>query len=314
MTCRYVCLITIVAIVAIVTTVSVDTGAQELGGIYVEVLDQTGQPVTDLTPEDFNIKTGPPSLSVDDEQTRPVVAAQPGTIPMKVALLVDNADGMVQGNALNSLRSGLGAFLDTLPAQHEVGLFTIARVPQLRVDFTTDRAELKESVSTIFAEKGQGAVMFDGIQETWARRFEDDDAWPVIVMVLTDGPEMSGNMTQDEYNALVGELMSRGANVHIVLLLTRGADARAKLRPIQTDYATNLTQNTGGLFQGINLATGLPDALTTLATEIGAHFDDMSNRWRVVYERSDPPGERIALMVNRPAVNVRIFTHRRMEP
>ena len=296
---RYRPLVVASVVVVVAMTVSVDAGAQELGSVYVEVLDQSGQPVTDLTPEEFQIQ--------EDAQTRPVVVAQPGTIPMKVALLVDNSDGIVKANALNALRAALDAFLDTLPAQHEVGLFTIARVVQRRVDFTTDRAELKESAGSIFADRSAGAVMFDGIRETWARRFEDDDAWPVIVMVLTDAPETSGNMTEDAYNTLVGELMSRGATVHAVLLSTRGGN-------IQTEYSINLTQNTGGRFQGIAAATGLPNTLTTLGTEIGTHFDDMSGRWRVAYERSDPPGEQISVAVNRPGVNVRIFTHRRMEP
>ena len=226
---------------------------------------------------------------------------------MKVALLVDNGDAIVKANALNPIRDALDAFLDTLPAQHEVGLFTIARFVQRRVDFTTDRAELKESVSTIFADRSGGAVMFHGIKETWERRFEDDDAWPVFVMVLTDGPKTSGNMSETEYGELVGSLMSRGATVHTVLLSTRGGN-------IQTEYSINLTQNTGGRYRGIAAATGLPNTLTTLATEIGTHFDDMSSRWRVVYERPDPPGDRISVWVNRPAVSVRVFAHRRMEP
>lgn len=291
-------MVAIVAL-AIATTVSVDTDAQALGSVYVQVMDQTGQPVTDLTPEEFNIQ--------EDEQTCTVVAAQPGTMPMKVALLVDNGNAIADANALNPLRDALDAFLDTLPAQHAVGLFTIARNMQRRVDFTTDRAVLKESVGTIFADRGAGAVMLDGIKETWERRFEDNDAWPVFVMVLTDGTESSGNMNENEYGELVGSLMMRGATVHSVLLSTRGGN-------VQTEYSINLTQNTGGRYRTIAVATGLPDTLTTLATEIGTHFDDMSSRWRVVYECPDPPGDRISVGVNRPGVGVRVFGHRRMEP
>ena len=42
--------------------------------------------------------------------------------PMKVALLVDNSYSARQ--SLNPLRAGLSAFLDALPPEHEVGLFT----------------------------------------------------------------------------------------------------------------------------------------------------------------------------------------------
>ena len=56
--------------------------AQELGLIYAVVLDQTGQPLTDLTPEEFQVS--------EDGNAAEVVSAQVGAEPIKIALLVDN--------------------------------------------------------------------------------------------------------------------------------------------------------------------------------------------------------------------------------
>ena len=104
--------------------------------------------------------------------------AEPGDTPMRIALLVDNGDRIYETNANNPLRSGLNAFLETLPPQHEISLFTIARNLQRRVDFTADRDELKDGVGLINATSRSSAVLLDGLKETWERRFEDDVGIP----------------------------------------------------------------------------------------------------------------------------------------
>ena len=111
---------------------------------------------------------------------------------VKIALLVDNSDAAQQ--ALNSLRDGLRAFLDTLPAQHDVGLFTISGQTRRVVDFTPDREALTEEVDRIFVQRNTGALVLDGLVETWKRRFEDEDLWPVFVMVLFDGAELESQL------------------------------------------------------------------------------------------------------------------------
>ena len=144
--------------------------------------------------------------------------------PMKVALLVDNSDAAAQ--SLNPLRDGLSAFLDALPPEHEVGLFTIAGQVRRRVDFTTDRDELKERASGLFVDRNTGVIYIDGLVETWERRFDDDDAWPVFVALVYDGAEGSRSTQQDEFNEFAFELQMRAATVHAVLVSTRGGNVQ----------------------------------------------------------------------------------------
>lgn len=68
-------------VAACVSAIGLSTAvvAQELGLIYVFVMDQSGQPVT---AEEFAV--------VEDETDATVVSAAIGTAPMKVTLLVDN--------------------------------------------------------------------------------------------------------------------------------------------------------------------------------------------------------------------------------
>ena len=186
-------------------------------------------------------------------------------------------------------------------------MFTVARQVRRIVDFTTDRDELRAAGQNIFIDTGAGAVIIDGLFETWDR-FEDDDFWPVFVVVGHDGAESSGFFQEREYDEFVSELMDRGVNAHAVMVSVRGG-------AIQTDIARNLTANTGGSFQLLQAATALDDYLGELATKIGQHHAAMSNRYRVVYEReSDDDDAQVTVAVTRPAVAVRIYLSRRMEP
>ncbi|HJN46552.1 MAG: hypothetical protein CL477_16420 [Acidobacteria bacterium] len=270
---------------------------QSTGQLFASVTDQAGDAVIGLTADSFQVE--------EDGVAMTLVTADPGTTPMKVALLVDNSEPIASSNGLSSLRNGVAAFLDELPPQHEVGLFPIAGSVMRVVDFTTDRADLLHEADGLGNGRG-GAKMVEGVMETWDRRFEDGDVWPVMVLVLTDGPESSRNVNPDEFNEFVIRLINRGAMIHAVLLETRGGG-------LQTQLAANLSKNTGGLLRTLNSPTGLPDALRQLATRMGSHFDDMSTRYRLVFERpGKTPGTRMSAGIVGPSCKLQLFTDRRM--
>ena len=190
-------------------------------------------------------------------------------------------------------------------------MFTIARNVQRRTDFTTDREELVGSVNGVFADRGAGARMMEGLLETWDRRFEDDDSWPVFVMILTDGGELSGYISDDQYADFVNDLIGRGATIHIVLFSRQGANSQTG--GVQLQYGLNLTQNTGGRFETVNSATGIANILTQYATEMNDHFDEVSTRYRIVYEiPDDVSGGGISVSVNRADATLALFADRRM--
>ncbi len=262
---------------------------QQVGQLYAEVLDPSGMVATDLTPADFTV--------AEDGNEGTVLSAELGNVPMRIALLVDNGDRIADSNAVNPLRDGLAAFFDTLPPQHEVSLLTIARNIQQRVDFTTDRDELKESASEIFADRGAGTVLLDGINETWDRRFDEGERFPVFVLVLTDGSESSSFYNDDEYAEFIGMLISNDIAVHTMIFSQRGGSNVSQ-------YSLNITENTGGLYENLASETGMADALTRIATRLGENYEQVSKRYRIIYEKPDPPGTQISIQLNRPGYNV----------
>ena len=263
--------------------------------LFISVRHQDGQPMRGLRANELRLEL--------DGGACTVMNLQPGLGKMKIALLVDNSHAT--RGSLNSLRDGLRAFLDVLPAEHEVGLFTISGQTRRRVDFTLDREALSEQVDNLFVDPNTATVLLDGLVETWERRFDDDDPWPVFVVVASDGPEESGSVQEREFNEFVDELRARAATVHAVLVSTQGGG-------LQTAVSLNITNNTGGIYRALAAATALPVVLTEVATAMGAQSDEVKDRYRVVYECEDytSAGE-VRAGVSRPDLTLRLFRDRR---
>ena len=220
--------------------------------LFMSVTSTDGQPVAGVTAAEVQIDMEGAACSI----TR----IEPEADKLKIALMVD-ASGSVS-NSIVSLRAGLKEFLEVLPPQHEVGLFTITGQTRRRVDFTTDRDELGEQAGRIFGEGEPGVALIDGLRETWDRRFDDEDPWPVFVVVVYDGAERSNGTSDREFNEFAMDLVGRGASYHVIPVTTAGGS-------LQAQVSLNLSQNTGGIYNAIATATGLPNALTDLATTIG---------------------------------------------
>ena len=264
--------------------------------LFMLVVGQSGQPVLDVSTADLSLE------QVGAECT--VNGLYPENVPMKVALLVDNSDAA--GRSINSLREGLRRFLDTLPAQHEVGLFTIASQVRRRVDFTTDRDELKERAEALFAERDTTTLLVDSLVDTWERRFDDEDTWPVFVVVVYDGPEASRSVQEQEFNTFVRDLYARAATVHTILISIPGGGS-------QTRVSVFLTEQTGGIYRALAAPTALPDALTELATVMQTQYEEVKDRYRVVYEcNPDDPAAAVSVGVTRQDVTVALFPNRRI--
>jgi len=267
-------------------------------GIFVAVTNVAGEPVRDLAAADFEVR--------EDGGPRPVLAAGLADGPMRVALLVDNSDAA--GQALNNIRSGLQAFLDALPAAHEVVLITTGRQLRVRANVTSDRTTLKDAARNIFPDSGSGSVLLDALLET-DKRFlaRAENRWPVFVIITTDGAEGSTSTRDSEFNRFVAQLLERGSTVHALLLSTRGGG-------LQTTVAVNLTQNTGGHYEALAASTALPEKLIALAQLMTEQHARVSTQYRVVYA-SEATNAQVGIQVGvaRPGVTLRVLPGRRIQ-
>lgn len=297
-------LVIVLGVGALAALVPTGASGQELGQLYVEALDAAGLPIADLTAADFTV--------TENGMSATVVSAELDDTPMGIALMAANGAIVQEMNGINAVRSGLNAFLETLPPQHEISLFSIGRNIRRRVELTADRDELKDGVVSIDATPRSNTILLDGLKETWEEQFEDDVTFPVFVLLLTDGEEGSRSYNDEEFNELIDILINNGVTVHTVMLSRRGLSARQRCSRCVTDYAPTLTQYGGGIYEEISRPVEFSQALTTIATRMGEHFDQISNRYRVVYEKSAPPGAQISLQLGRSGATASLFASRRM--
>ena len=312
--------------------------AQERRVAYVQVLDGQGQPVTDLAPGEFRVS--------EDRAPGRVVSARIGTDPMRVALLIDNGAAMRAGRAVHAMRNAVAGFIATLPPRHSVGLFTIGGGMRLVVDFTTDREELVEQARGLFTHRAGGIRFVDSFREILERHYDEDEMWPVFVALITDSGEARAVLNERRSRHLIDSLRARGAIVHVVQwsnarrarpeLPIRAGDPdlrppgeawadRGRLTLAQqftrgrggsgaiTTVALDLTAASGGRYVAVVAASGMVTAMTRLANDIGAHYDETSTRYVLAYERPDPPGQQVVIGTTRPEVALRLFPDRAMQ-
>ena len=255
--------------------------------LFVSAVGQDGASVHDLRANELRVEA--------DGQPCTVMGLQPETQQMKIALLVDNSAWAAQ--ALNSPRDGLESFLDALPAQHAVGLFTISGPIRRRADFTTDRELLKQQVAGLYADSS-ATMLLERLLETWDRRFDAEDAWPVFVVVAHGSRSVQRFARYAEF---VTELRARAGTVHAILISTGGGTAA---RFVSRDIA----RRTGGTFRSLAATTSLPRVLGELAMAIGTHHEEVRDRYRIVFACEDDASMReIRVGVNRQGIAVRLF-------
>ncbi len=297
----------VVACLAVVVSGYLQAAWAEDRQLFMLVTDPSHQPLLDIRADEVDLQMAGAECTIKNMHL--------DAGPMKVALLIDN--GHPARQSLVPLRAGLSAFLDALPPEHEVGLFTTAGRVRRRVDFTTDRDELKERATSLFADRSPG-VYLDGLVETWERRFDDKDAWPVFVALVYNGADASRHVQLEEFNEFVIELRMRAATAHVVLVSTRfthfrGGRAGTSPRNMRM-LSTFLTRKTGGTYRAPPRATVLPNVLGELGTLMGEHHRAVRDRYRVVYECA--PGSAsgpVSADVMRPNVQVQQYPDRRLQ-
>ncbi len=254
--------------------------------IYTSVVDHDGQPVTDLTANDFVVR--------EDRFTREVLRVSRATEPMQIALVIDNSEAVV--SHLSNVRRGAAAFIRQMHGANQVALITLASRPTILVNYTRDLASLEAGVGRIFAEKGTGAELLDAIWETSAGLIKRDARRPVIVVVTALGPEM-GNR---DHREILGRLRDSGAALH-VLAVTLGGGSRTNQRGREREYVINQgTSATGGRNEELGTSSSLEAKLTQVAAEL-------SSQYRVVYAHPQTliPPESTTVSVRRPGLTAR---------
>lgn len=262
--------------------------------IFVKAAGGGGAPVLDLTASDFQL--------LENDAKREVTRAALGTAPMRTVLLVDSSTTM--GPMINNFRAALNGFIDAVPPEHEITFITTGGQIRIRAQPSTDRAKLKMEAGR-FASDGGANSFVDTLLESDRRFLKPVPAqWPVFAIAITDNGESRGGFRVDDYNRFMTDFLLRGGSAHGVVVKGRTTG------PV-TDFAQNLVQNTGGVFDVMNLDNALPERMKAMAERIVADHKKMAD-WYELEFTSDAKLQQpqIQVSVGRPGVTVQMAPRR----
>jgi hypothetical protein len=255
--------------------------------LYVTALDKSGNPVADLQPSDLIVR--------EDDVTREILRIEPATEPMQVAILVDNSQAGER--YIRDYRDALPAFVSALMAdervsrKHEVALVALGERPTILADYTTDPARVQKGIDRVFHASGSAVYFLDGVIEVSQGITKRSNPRPVIVAIITEGPDLS----ERHYRQVLEPLRTAGAALHIVTLGTP--------RNMEDDRNMVLDagpKESGGSISTILVGTALTGRLKQLASQI-------TQQYRVTYARPNRliPPEKVTVTTKRPDLTVR---------
>jgi hypothetical protein len=207
--------------------------------------------------------------------TTPVQAqggAEPGD-PMRIVIVVDNSQTVL--DPLPFVRRGLQQFLNALPPNHELMLVTTGGQMNVRVHATRDYLDVMKSANAINLMRSSGNALIGSVEEIYARYLRGvERRYPMIVVVATDGPDLSQRVTNESANALLAGLKRSGVLVNAVLLTPTGWTGVTGSSQVRS-FTLEMVERSGGAFESATPPT-LPAKLKTLAGRIAQQYKQLS--------------------------------------
>jgi hypothetical protein len=274
------------ALAAAAASGRLDAQAQQRAA-YVSALDKSGAPVSELTPSDIIVR--------EDDVTREVLSVAPATEPMQVAILVDNSQA---GEPfIRDYREAIPAFVNALTAdtragsKHQIALVALGERPTILSDYTPEPARVLKATERVFATSGSGTYFLDAIIEVSQGMTRRSTPRPVIVAVITEGPDLSNR----HYQQVLEPLRVAGAALHIIILGTP-----SNLSEDRSMVLEEGPKRSGGSQSTLLVGTALTGRMKQLANEL-------THQFRVTYARPNRliPPDRVTVTSKRPDLVVR---------
>ena len=256
--------------------------------LYVTALNDAGAPVADLGPADFVVR--------EDNMAREVLKVEPALEPMQVAVLVDTSQGA--RDDISHMRTALPAFVKTLTAgevKNEVAIVAIGERPTVYTNYTFSQAELKKGIDRIWSMQGSGAYLLDGIIEVYQGFKKRGAQRPVIVAILSEGPELSNR----QHDQVIEPLRNGNVAFHAITIGRPSTSLSDETRNRNTVLDEG-PRASGGRRE--ELLT--PMALGAKLTQLG---DELTHQYKVTYAHPQSliPPEKVTITAAKPGITAR---------
>lgn len=236
---------------------------------YVSVADSTGNPIKDLTADDF-------TLAEDSQQVTILSADLAPDAPINLVLLLDTS-GSMSGSGIEAAKSAASNFIAGLGNDDRVALVTFDDETTTRIDFTTDHRAARDELELVDATRGAGTCLYDAAYQA-VQMIATVPSGRRAVVLFTDGvDEKSGGgacsiHTADDVIRLATESGTRTP------LYTLGMGSKVDQKNLQL-----LAQDTGGRFFFSPGASQLDAIFIRLS-------DTLRSQYAIKYQSTAGPG------------------------
>jgi VWFA-related protein len=169
--------------------------------IPVSVSDRTGNPVSNLSKEDFTVFVDGTAIAVEDFE-------KPTSLP-NVLLLLDMSPSAFK--RIEDIRAKARAFVLALPPGTKVMVAEFHSQMNVRSQLTDDRDQLEKAISN--TEMGDGTSLYTAMQ-TLSQKVLPAIAGKTVVVLFTDGVDTTS--TSGTYRSSVLEVGNSNASIYPV--------------------------------------------------------------------------------------------------
>ncbi len=272
----------------------------------VRVTDMYNRSIADLRSSDFTV--------AENGATRDILSVGPHNAPVNLVLLLD-VSGSVD-NYVNFIRKAARAFIDTARPDDRISLILFNDDVKVLSGFSTNRAQLSESLDTFDA--GGATGYYDAVAYTLAETLRPLRGERTAIVVLTDGDD---NRSFLSFESLIGAIEESGALIYplyvpsALIAASESNNPEKGIDPLRTRYMTLSARAEGEGERLAKVSGGVYYPITQLS-QIQRAYDDIVTQIRTAYAvrfrsgfQADPnnrPSPRLRIRVNKPNAFVQV--------
>ena len=275
----------IAALACLLVTVSFNAQGARERTMFVSAVDEKGEPVLGLGPNDFLVR--------EDGAAREVLRVSRATEPIDIAILVDDSTASEQ--LIPRVREALRPFIARMSDGNQIALIGLADRPTILANYTSNPTLLEKGIGLLWPRTRAGSTLLDAIYEVSRGLQKRETPRAVIIPVITDG----GDFANRQYDQVMQEVKRASVAIHAVTVGNFNSTDDEELRNRGRVLAEG-TRISGG--QRVNLLTpiSVQQALGRLAREL-------SSQYKVVYGHPESliPPTKFEVTARRPGITMR---------
>ncbi|HLO27518.1 MAG TPA: VWA domain-containing protein [Anaerolineales bacterium] len=254
--------------------------------VYFSVLDDSANPVRDLTEQALTVA----------EDGQKVEVQRLGTItdqPLNLVLVMDTSGSMLGASITDAKAATINFVLGLMKPNDQASIMTFDNNFKTQVNFTSDQKTITDGINRIDVINETGSCLYDSAYAA-VDAVSTFSSGSRAVILLTDGRDETANhaicsaRTAEE----VIQLASNGEKRTPIYTLGLGSGS-------DTESLRNLSKRTGGLYFYASNSSKLTNVLQTLS-------DRLRLQYIVTYKSTSLPGPHIVtLSMNQTGVEVK---------